>query len=72
MATLPSRRITIPRKHFFTVLYDTARLLDDLAKLHPTPEYVHGYANDVRRAAKEIQKQQRTAYRQAHAEQETR
>jgi hypothetical protein len=48
--------IEIPPKHCLTILHDTSRLLDDLAHLHPTPEYVRGYAADLRRATKEIQK----------------
>jgi hypothetical protein len=48
--------LKIPPKHYLTVLHDTARLLDDIASLHPCPEYVHGYAADLRRATKEIRK----------------
>lgn len=49
-------KISLPRKHPLTVLHDTARLLEDLAKYHASPDYVRGYAADVRRAAKELGK----------------
>lgn len=38
----------------FNILRDTARFLDDLAKVHPAPEYVREYANDLRWARKQL------------------
>jgi hypothetical protein len=42
--------------HPVIVLFDTARLLDDLAQVHATPAYVRSYAKDVRKVARYFRK----------------
>jgi hypothetical protein len=61
-----SIRIPIPRKHWAAVLHDTARLLDDLAPKHSCPEYVRGYAKDLRRAIKQIDSEILRGYGREH------
>lgn len=46
--------IAIPPKPPLVILHDTIRLLRDIAKFHPSPDYVLAYAYDLERATKQI------------------
>lgn len=47
----------IPPKPPFVVLQDTVRLLRDIAKLHPSPDYVLSYAADLERVTKQLRQE---------------